>query len=42
LIPETLEKTTLGSRKLGDEVNIEVDVLAKYVERLIQVRESQQ
>ena len=40
LIPETLEKTTLGSRKLGDEVNIEVDVLAKYVERLIQVRES--
>jgi len=42
LIPETLEKTTLGSRKLGDEVNIEVDVLAKYVERLIQIRESQQ
>jgi riboflavin synthase len=42
LIPETLEKTTLGLRKLGDEVNIEVDVLAKYVERLIQVRESQQ
>ena len=41
LIPETLEKTTLGSRKIGDEVNIEVDVLAKYVERLIQVRESQ-
>ena len=40
LIPETLQKTTLGSRKLGDEVNIEVDVLAKYVERLIQVRES--
>ena len=42
LIPETLEKTTLGSRKLGDEVNIEVDVLAKYVERLIQSRGSQQ
>lgn len=42
LIPETLEKTTLGSRKIGDEVNIEVDVLAKYVERLIQVRGSQQ
>ena len=42
LIPETLEKTTLGSKKIGDEVNIEDDVLAKYVERLIQVRESQQ
>ena len=42
LIPETLEKTTLGLRKLGDEVNIEVDVLAKYVERLIQARGSQQ
>ena len=42
LIPETLEKTTLGSRKLDDEVNIEADVLAKYVERLIQVRGSQQ
>ncbi len=41
LIPETLEKTTLGSKNIGDEVNIEVDVLAKYVERLIQVRESQ-
>jgi riboflavin synthase len=41
LIPETLVKTTLGSRKLGDEVNIEVDVLAKYVERLIQTRGSQ-
>jgi len=42
LIPETLVKTTLGSRKLGDEVNIEVDVLAKYVERLIHARGSQQ
>ena len=42
LIPETLEKTTLGLRKLGDEVNIEVDVLAKYVERLIQAQGSQQ
>lgn len=35
LIPETLTKTTLGSKKIGDVVNIEVDVLAKYVERLL-------
>jgi riboflavin synthase len=35
LIPETLSKTTLGLREVGDFVNIEVDVLAKYVERLL-------
>ena len=35
LIPATLEKTTLGLRKVGDEVNIEVDMLAKYVEKLV-------
>ena len=34
LIPTTLELTTLGVRKPGDAVNLEVDVLAKYVERL--------
>jgi riboflavin synthase len=34
LIPTTLELTTLGRRQPGDLVNIEVDVLAKYVERL--------
>lgn len=38
LIPETLAKTTLGLRKAGDLVNIEVDVLAKYVERLVQAQ----
>lgn len=38
LIPETLAKTTLGSKKIGDSLNIEVDVLAKYVERLIGTR----
>ena len=38
LIPETLEKTTLASKVAGTEVNIEVDVLAKYVERLLQAR----
>jgi riboflavin synthase len=35
LIPETLAKTNLSSKKIADPVNIEVDVLAKYVERLI-------
>jgi riboflavin synthase len=34
LIPTTLELTTLGRRGIGDAVNLEVDVLAKYVERL--------
>jgi riboflavin synthase len=35
LIPETLAKTNLAAKKPGDLINIEVDVLAKYVERLI-------
>ena len=35
LIPETLAKTNLSSKKAGDLINIEVDILAKYVERLI-------
>ncbi len=35
LIPETLERTNLSSKKIGDLINIEVDVLAKYVERLL-------
>jgi riboflavin synthase len=35
LIPETLTRTTLGFRQPGDRVNLEVDVLAKYVERLL-------
>lgn len=34
LVPHTLEATTLGSLAPGDGVNLEVDVLAKYVERL--------
>ena len=33
LIPETLERTTLGSAEPGRTVNLEVDVLAKYVEK---------
>ena len=35
LIPTTLEHTTLGRRDVGDLVNLEVDVLAKYVQRLL-------
>jgi riboflavin synthase len=35
LIPFTLEATTLGTAKVGDRVNLEVDVLAKYVEGLM-------
>jgi riboflavin synthase len=38
LIPETLERTTLGELQPGDEVNLEVDVLAKHVERLLAAR----
>ena len=35
LIPETLARTTLGSRGPGDRVNLEVDILAKHVEKLL-------
>jgi riboflavin synthase len=38
LIPETLERTNLGRAEPGTTVNLEVDVLAKYVERLMQGR----
>lgn len=35
LIPETLERTTLGRKQPGESVNLEVDVIAKYVEKLL-------
>jgi riboflavin synthase len=35
LIPTTLELTTLGHKGIGDLVNLEVDVIAKYVEKLV-------
>jgi len=35
LIPETLKRTTMGARRPGEVVNLEVDVIAKYVERLM-------
>lgn len=38
LIPTTLEVTTLGLRKSGDGVNLEVDIIAKYVEKMLKAR----
>lgn len=38
LIPETLRLTTLGYKKPGDKVNIEADVMAKHIERLLEAR----
>jgi len=35
LIPETLEVTTLGARTVGDRVNLETDILARHVQRLL-------
>jgi riboflavin synthase len=35
LIPETLKRTTLGRKQKGDPVNLEVDIIGKYVERLL-------
>ncbi|MFT4157226.1 MAG: riboflavin synthase [Microbacterium sp.] len=40
LIPETLAATTLGERAVGDRVNLETDILARHVERLLAFRET--
>jgi riboflavin synthase len=42
LIPTTLAMTTLGGKQVGDRVNLEVDMLAKYVERLLQTERSEE
>jgi riboflavin synthase len=42
VIPHTLAVTTLGAKQPGDPVNLEVDVLAKYVERLLTTHSSQE
>jgi len=39
LIPETLARTTLGFKQPGDKVNLEVDVIAKYVEKMVKVHD---
>jgi len=36
LIPVTLTETNLGEKKIGDEVNLEVDILAKYIEKILE------
>jgi riboflavin synthase len=38
LIPETLRLTTLGAKKVGDKLNVEADILAKHIEKLIEAR----
>lgn len=38
LIPETLASTTLGIKQVGDSVNVEVDIMAKHIERLLEAR----
>lgn len=40
LIPHTLERTTLGKKKVGDKVNIEVDLMAKYIENFLERKKS--
>ena len=42
LIPHTLEVTTLGSLQIGDSVNLETDVLAKYVQRSLGIQTTDQ
>lgn len=41
LIPHTLEKTNLGKLKKGDKVNLEIDIIARYLERLVTEKESE-
>jgi riboflavin synthase len=40
IIPHTLEKTTLGTKKAGDHLNLEVDMIAKYIENFIRFDKS--
>ena len=41
LVPETLERTTLGAAEQGSRVNLELDVIARYVERLVRFTEKE-
>ncbi|MGL4368981.1 MAG: riboflavin synthase, partial [Spirochaetota bacterium] len=38
IIPESVSRTTLGSLRTGDDVNIETDIIAKYVEKMMEKR----
>jgi riboflavin synthase len=39
IIPHTYERTTLGVRRPGDRLNLECDIIAKHVEKLLETRE---
>jgi riboflavin synthase len=41
LIPETLQRTSLGQAGVGDRVNLEVDIMAKQIERLLEARQTE-
>jgi len=41
LIPHTIENTTLGSKKIGDKVNVEVDLISRYLKQLFDERDNQ-
>ena len=41
IIPHTMERTTFGSKRVGDLVNIETDMMGKYIERLYESRTTQ-
>jgi len=41
VIPHTLKMTTLGLKRIGDKVNIEVDILGKYIERALELKETE-
>ncbi|HEX7402247.1 MAG TPA: riboflavin synthase, partial [candidate division Zixibacteria bacterium] len=38
VIPFTMKETTLGTKKMGDEVNIETDMIGKYIQRFLSVK----
>jgi len=40
IIPHTAEKTTIGTLQTGDQVNLEVDIISRYLERLLETRET--
>ena len=42
LVPHTLEQTTLGGLRTGDELNLEVDLLARYLERLLSLQNTKE
>ncbi|MBR4641057.1 MAG: riboflavin synthase, partial [Butyrivibrio sp.] len=39
IIPHTLKETVLGVRKVGDEVNLETDIIGKYIKKFCEINE---